>query len=223
MTVAHMHPLPFTRIELAVMGIVEGRLCVLLGRRAEAPHAGRWALPGGVLRIEIDRDLDAAAERVAMERIGTTVPFVRQLCAVGGRQRDPRAPWAVSIVYRALLPSGLLDASPGKRIEALRWAPAEEAATDERLAFDHHRLVAKALDATRREADELQLPEGFLPERFTLTELQRDCEVLSGKRLDRSSFRRKLAERQLVEPVEGERRGGANRPAQVFRLRPRAG
>ena len=45
-----VHEMPFVRIELAVFAVADGRLQVLLGRRAEAPHAGRWALPGGVLR-----------------------------------------------------------------------------------------------------------------------------------------------------------------------------
>ena len=57
------HPMPFTRLEIAVMSLVDGELQVLLARRAEAPYAGRWALPGGVLRIDLDASLDAAARR----------------------------------------------------------------------------------------------------------------------------------------------------------------
>ena len=57
--------MPFTRIELVVLTVIDGRLAVLLGRRAEAPQKGKWALPGGVLRIDLDRDLEAAAQRVA--------------------------------------------------------------------------------------------------------------------------------------------------------------
>ena len=85
------HPMPFTRIELAVMSLIEDRLHVLLVRRAEAPHAGRWALPGGALRIDLDRSLEAGARRVMRERLGLELPFLRQLGAVGGPTRDPRA------------------------------------------------------------------------------------------------------------------------------------
>src|SRR5258706_1133010 len=97
------HPMPFTRLEVAVMSLIDGQLKVLLARRAEAPHAGKWALPGGVLRIDLDHTLDAAARRVMFERLGLELPFVRQLCAAGGPTRDPRAPWGLSIVYRALV------------------------------------------------------------------------------------------------------------------------
>ncbi len=211
------HPMPFTRLEIAVLSLVGDRLQVLLARRAEAPHAGKWALPGGVLRIDLDRSLDAAARRVMNERLGLELPFLRQLCAVGGPTRDPRAPWALSVVYRALVPADRLEPSAGKRIEALAWRPVEEAVGDKGLAFDHAALIGQAVEATRAEVNDLQLPFGFLPDEFTLGELQAACEQLLGFRLDKSSFRRRLADRDLVEAVPGAMRGGAFRPAQLYR------
>lgn len=211
------HPTPFTRIELAVMSLIEDRLHVLLVRRAEAPHAGRWALPGGALRIDLDRSLEAGARRVMRERLGLELPFLRQLGAVGGPTRDPRAPWALSIVYRALVPVAMLQPVKGKRVEALAWRPVEEAMEDGALAFDHHDRIAQAVAICRDEVERLALPFGFVPEEFTLGELQTTCEQLLGRRLDKSSFRRRLADRDLVVPVEGALRGGAFRPAQLYR------
>lgn len=215
------YPMPFTRLEIAVLGLVDGELRVLLARRAEAPHAGKWALPGGVLRIDLDASLDAAAQRVMRERLGLELPFLRQLCAAGGPTRDPRAPWALSIVYRALVPAENVKPSAGKRIEALAWRPVGDAIADKALAFDHSQLVSQAVESTRAEVERLDLPAGFLPDQFTLGELQSTCEQLLGRRLDKSSFRRKLADREVVEPVEGLMRTGANRPAQIYRLHTR--
>jgi ADP-ribose pyrophosphatase YjhB (NUDIX family) len=212
------HPMPFVRLELAVMSIIDGALSVLLGRRTEAPYAGRWALPGGVLRIDLDSNLEAAALRVAGERLGTDLPHVSQLCAVGGRQRDPRAPWGLSLVYRAMLPVEQLDATPGKRLDELRWVPAETAAQDSKLAFDHAELISRAVEATRSEFDNLQFPSGFIGDFFTLSELQSVSEAVQGRKLDKSSFRRRLADRGCVEEVPGEMRTGTFRPAQLYRL-----
>lgn len=212
-----IHPMPFTRIELVVLSLVEGRLAVLLAKRAEAPHKGKWALPGGVVRIDLDADLDASVQRVARERLETTLPFFRQICAVGGAERDPRAPWALSIVYRALLPAEEFGPAAGKRIEELAWRPADEVVSDSKLAFDHANLIAQGIAATRQEVDDMALPFGFLPERFTLGELQSICEQILGRRLFKANFRRKLDERNLVEPIEGEMRTGAFRPAQLYR------
>jgi 8-oxo-dGTP diphosphatase len=211
------YPMPFTRLEVAVLAVVGGVLLVLLVRRAEDPHKGKWALPGGVLRIDKDASLDEAALRVARERLGVEVPFLRQLCAVGGPARDKRAPWALSVVYRALVPAERFEPLAGKRIEAVAWRPVDEASGDKGLAFDHAELVTKAVDATRAEVDRLELPFGFLPEEFTLGELQTTCEQLLGRRLDKSSFRRRLADRNLLEPVPGAMKGGAYRPAQLYR------
>ena len=211
--------MPFVRIELAVLSIVDGQLAVLLGKRTGAPHIGRWALPGGVLRIDLDKDLDDSAQRVAMERLGTKVPFLRQLAAVGSRERDPRAPWALSIAYRALLPLDSISPAAGKRLEALDWRATDAAAVDTTLAFDHGELIARAVAETRREVDEMQLPFDFLPAQFTLGELQQFCESLLGRRLDKSSFRRKLDDRALVEALPGAMRGGAFRPAQLYTRR----
>jgi 8-oxo-dGTP diphosphatase len=214
------HPMPFTRLELVVLSLVDGELQVLLAKRAGDPYKGRWALPGGVLRIDLDASLEDGAQRVSQERIGCSLPFLRQLCAVGGPQRDvDRFPWALSIVYRALVDASSFDPSAGKRVEALAWRPADKVLLDRGLAFDHADLIEHAVRVTRREVRELDLPRGFVPGSFTLGELQALCEQLLGERLDKSSFRRKLADRDLVEPVDGEMRTGANRPAQVFQLR----
>ncbi|MCA3121419.1 MAG: NUDIX hydrolase [Rhodocyclaceae bacterium] len=208
--------MPFTRLELAVFAVREGTLQVLLARRADAPHAGRWALPGGVLRVDLDASLEASAQRVATERLGAPLPLLRQLCAVGGPQRDPRAPWALSVVYRGLVPADAPDFSAGKRIEALAWRAIDEAMSAP-LAFDHAALVGEAVRSMRTDVDRLDLPFGCLPGWFTLGELQSFCEQVLGHPLDKSSFRRRLADRELLLPVEGEFRVGAFRPAQLYR------
>jgi 8-oxo-dGTP diphosphatase len=211
--------MPFTRIELVIMSIVDGGLAVLLGKRAGPPHKGKWALPGGVLRTDLDRDLEAAAQRIAGERLGVTLPYLRQLLAVGSKTRDSRAPWALSVAYRALIPVEAIEPQAGKRLDAIRWYPIDEAMADARLAFDHADLIRSAAETTRAEIDRLELPFGFLPEAFTLGELQATCASLLGRNLDKSSFRRRLDAANLVESVEGEMRTGAFRPAQLYRKR----
>lgn len=216
---APQYPMPFTRLELCVFGLLDRQLAVLQVRRAEAPAAGKWALPGGVLRIDLDSDLERGAQRIAHERLGTGLSQLKLQAAVGGRSRDPRSPWALSLVYRAAVRAGELSTTPGKRVEALRWAPAEEAAADDALAFDHARIIGSALEGLRSEVDTLQLPWGLLPPEFTLGELQQFCEAILGRSLDKSSFRRRLDDKGCVEPIVGALRGAAHRPAQVYRVR----
>lgn len=212
-----IHAMPFTRVELAAFAVVDGRLRVLLGRRAEAPHAGRWALPGGVVRVDLDVDLDAACQRVARERLGVALPDARQVIAVGGRRRDPRAPWALSVVFRATVRPQALNAVAGKRLTELQWHDADEVA-GATLAFDHAALVDLAVRRLREQVATLQFPAGLLAQAFTLGELQSASEAVLGRPLDKSSFRRRLDAAGAVQPVAGEMRTGPNRPAQVYRL-----
>ena len=59
-----------------------------------------------------------------------------------------------------------------------------------RLGFDHGLMLATALAALR---DELVL--GALPAgQSTLTNLQLECEVILGRDLDKSAFRRQIKE-----------------------------
>ena len=210
------YPMPFTRLELCILSVVEGALSVLLGKREEEPAKGAWAMPGGVLRIDLDNTFEEAAQRVSEERIGVPLPYLKQQCAVGGPDRDPRAPWSVSVIYRALIPAESFSPKAGKRLTHLKWVPVVEASKDNALAFDHQILIASAVKELREELETMELPFDYFPHEFTLGELQLGCELLLGYSLDKSSFRRKLADRKIVSAVDGEFKLGANRPAQLF-------
>jgi ADP-ribose pyrophosphatase YjhB (NUDIX family) len=210
------YPMPFTRLELCIFSVVNSDLSVLLGKREEEPSKGKWAMPGGVLRIDLDKTLEEAAQRVSEERVGVRLPYLKQQCAVGGLDRDPRAPWSLSVVYRALIPADSFSPKAGKRLAQLKWVPVEGASKDTALAFDHQILIASAVKDLRDELETMQLPFEYLPAEFTLGELQKACEDLLGYSLDKSSFRRKLDDRKTVKAIEGAFRRGANRPAQLF-------
>ena len=215
-----IYPMPFCRVEIALQSLFEGRLCTLLIQRQEEPYKGFWGLPGGVLRVDLDADLDATARRVSGERLGLVPPSLKQLVAVGAKGRDPRGEkeWGLSVVYYALVPEGSVSPAAGKRVSALKWVPAD--GKPPRMAFDHPSLIAQVVQATRSAVADLNYPEGFVPERFTLSQLQGLSEQVLGRGLDKSSFRRKLRERGLVQAIDGEfTTGEKSRPAALYRLR----
>src|SRR5262249_45265053 len=90
------------------------------------------------------------------------------------------------------------------------------------VAFDHDRLLRLALDHLRRRLGESPVCFELLPPEFTLGELATLCETILGRPLDRRNFRRKVLELGFVVPVEGTRRGGRHRPAQLYRFVPGA-
>lgn len=218
-----LYPMPFVRVELVVLCVIEDRLQVLLGRREEEPYKGRWGLPGGVLRIDLDDSLEAAAQRVAQERLNMRLPNLGQVAAVGGADRDPRAPWAMSVVFRSLVQTDL-EATPGKRVQALNWRPVSELPPDNPLAFDHADLVQHAVRAVQREIAEMRFPMGWVPEPFTYSELQALSEAVLGTTLDKVTFRRRMDAAGRALLLEGQMRaGGAHRPSQLYRFEPEPG
>ena len=57
-----------------------------------------------------------------------------------------------------------------------------------------------------------------MPRPFTLTELQRTCEAILDKRLDKSAFRRRLQGTNELVEVPGEFVRGSQRPGQVYEV-----
>lgn len=112
---------------------------------------------------------------------------------------------------------GEVDFVAGKRMDALKWLDANEAVGAD-LAFDHGAVISSALDALRAEVQDLNFPVGLLPATFTQGELQLACEKVLGRSVDKSSFRRRLADKACLQAIPGKLRTGANRPAQVYRL-----
>ena len=215
------YPMPLVRVEIVLQTLIQSRLSTLLIRRAEDPFKGLWALPGGVIRVDLDASLDASALRVLQERLHIAPDGLRQLTAIGSSGRDPRAPhaWGLSIVYRGMVPEGTVLPKAGKRIDEWSWFPVDELPAARRFAFDHGALVEQATLDTRTEFYDLHFPPGLIPPKFTLTELQKICEDVLGHRIDKSSFRRKLMDREIVTPIAGAIQSGLrNRPAALYSL-----
>ncbi len=83
------------------------------------------------------------------------------------------------------------------------------------LAFDHAAIIAAALSALRSEAGKFGAIFDFLPETFTLTQLQQVQETILNISVLPANFRRKAAE--YVEETEEFTSGAGHRPAKLFR------
>jgi 8-oxo-dGTP diphosphatase len=210
------YPRPIASVDLAIFVLAELGLQVLLTKRAAEPFAGQWALPGGFIHVDEDADLEAAARRVLKDKTGVETPYLEQLQTFGHATRDPRG-WSLSVAYVALVSAGdvALDPDTG---DASWWAiEGDDVAVP--LAFDHPAIFHAALTRLRNKVEYSTLPVHLLPAGFTLSELQSVYERVLGRKLDKSAFRKRIAEADFVEPIPGEMRRASNRPAQVYRLK----
>ena len=87
------------------------------------------------------------------------------------------------------------------------------------MRFDHRRILATAMGRLRAKLKYRPVVFELLPGEFTLTELQRTVEAISGRHLHKQNFRRLVESGALVEPtgVMSTQTGG--RPAALFRFR----
>ncbi len=97
--------------------------------------------------------------------------------------------------------------------------PGDGRAHGTELAFDHRRIVATALGRLRGKLKYRPVVFELLPETFTLLQLQRTVEALTGMRLHKQNFRRLVENGQFLEPTRGVEKAARGRPAKLFRFR----
>lgn len=183
------------------------------------PFPGKWALPGGFIDTGSDQDLEACARRKLKEKTNVDAPYLEQLGSFGNATRDPRG-WSATHVYFALIASDNLTLRPGGNAPDSQWFGVRREGVRESLAFDHAGLLRAALARLRAKVEYTSLPAFLMPGEFTLTELQRMYEVILGRALEKKAFRTRMLGADILEAVP-RRQSGANRPAQLYRLKGR--
>lgn len=142
------------------------------------------------------------------ERIG--------LCfGVGG------SPWDEEKVldrYELLYEAGLVEEAKRDGRTAALERPALPQ-LGEPMRFDHRRILATAIARLRAKLKYRPVIFELMPADFTLTELQRTAEAISGRHLHKQNFRRLVETAALVEPTGEVSTSTGGRPAARFRFR----
>jgi hypothetical protein len=89
----------------------------------------------------------------------------------------------------------------------------------EPMRFDHRRILGTAIARLRAMLKYRPVVFELMPEDFTLTELQRTVEAISGRHLHKQNFRRLVESTALVEPTGQTSTATGGRPAALFRFR----
>ena len=201
----HRFPPVAVTVDIVILTVRQGQLCVLLVRRGGHPFLGSWALPGGFVRPA--ETLDQAAHRELEEETGlSALAHLEQLATYGDPARDPRMR-VVSVAYLALLPNLARPAAGSDASEARFWPVADVDPGD--MAFDHGRILADAVERARAKLEYTSLAASLLEEPFTIADLRRIYEAVWGVSLHPANFRRKvLATDGFVVPTGEERPTG---------------
>jgi hypothetical protein len=87
------------------------------------------------------------------------------------------------------------------------------------MRFDHRRVLATAISRLRAKLKYRPVVFELMDDTFTLTELQRTVEAISGRHLHKQNFRRLVENAALVEPTGASMQQTRGRPAALFRFR----
>ncbi|MEN7341439.1 MAG: NUDIX domain-containing protein [Pseudomonadota bacterium] len=203
--VEYPFPRPAVTVDTIVFRVTDAVLEVLLIRRDASPFAGSWALPGGF--VHEDEPLEATAARVLGEKAGVTTYHLEQLGTFGAPDRDPRDR-VISVAYFAIING---DPAVDKNAE---WFSVDDVPP---TAFDHDHIIATAIQRLRSKLTYTRIGFAFVPDVFTLPQLQRTWEAVLKAPLDKRNFRKMvMADGQVIATGE-KTRGGAHPPAMLYR------
>jgi 8-oxo-dGTP diphosphatase len=208
----YQYPRAALTVDCVVFGFDEGELKVLLIERALEPFKGRWALPGGFVRV--DETLENAARRELAEEAGLKDLFLEQLSTFGAVERDPRER-VVSVAHYALVKLADFSTKAATDAADAKWFPISKVP---KLAFDHGEILRTALARLRGKVRYEPIGFELLPPKFTLSQLQHLYEAVLETELDKRNFRKKVLGFGLLVPLKETQMAGRHRPAQLFRF-----
>ena len=96
----YKYPHPSVTTDCVIFGFDGSRLTVLLIERGIEPFKGRWAFPGGFLRM--DESAEDGALRELYEETGLRAAYIKQFHTFSDPDRDPRER-VITIAYYALV------------------------------------------------------------------------------------------------------------------------
>ncbi|HEX7869166.1 MAG TPA: NUDIX domain-containing protein [Chryseobacterium sp.] len=213
--------IPHLSTDPVVFGFDQSELKVLL---LQMTYRKQWLLPGGY--VKKDEDLDAAAERVLRERAGISDVYLEEFAVFGKKNRSEfyfedfdESLWHkqrfISIGYYALYNPDNANLIIDEFSEKCEWIYLSQLSEIE-LAMDHREIIEKALLTLREKISHKPIGYNLLPEKFTLSELQKLYEAILGKELNRGNFYRKIKNLGILKKLDEQRRGGAHKSPDLY-------
>jgi 8-oxo-dGTP diphosphatase len=203
-----------------VFGYEEGELKILLleGSEGEA----MLELPGRPATE--NQTLEISARQMVHELSGCESFFIEQLYSFGNPggvltngKPTGKGPlintWEITVAFFALLNADSASPSYAFSNSGAKWYSLDQIIE---LSAHQNRIVTKALATLRFEICHFPIAFELLPEKFTLLQVQSLYEAISGKKLDKRNFIKKLKTLNLVLPSGEKQKNAIARPSGLF-------
>lgn len=210
MNYCYEYPHPSVTTDCVIFGFDGVKLRVLLVKRGVEPYKGKWAFPGGFLKM--DESAHQGAQRELKEETGLDAGFIRQFHTFSDPDRDPRER-VITIAYYALVK--MQQVCGGDDAAEAQWFSLDDIP---QLAFDHDRILRKAEQTLRQQIHFEPIGFELLPDEFTILELQNLYEAILGMKFDRRNFYSKMKRLEMLEPTGQTVNPSKKREALLFRF-----
>jgi 8-oxo-dGTP diphosphatase len=221
--------IPGHSIDCVVLGYENLHLKLLL---LKWKKSDLWSLPGGF--IHKTEHMDDAAKRILAERTGLDTIFLSQFHTFGNhgrrdigkliknfeyrsKQTQTTVDWFkqrfITTGYFALVDIRESNPVPDALSESCSWVDINQLPD---LIFDHDEIVRLAMAHIKIQLNYLPFGISMLPERFTMTELQKLYEGFLGRPLDRSNFQKKMLKLGIFIRHEKQLLGGAHKAPWLY-------
>lgn len=212
---------PHISVDTVIFGFNGDQLKVLL-LKMKFNH--QYFLPGGYMKK--DENLESAAIRILRERTQLDKIFLQEFAVFSELNRSEEAfkdfpddLWHkkrfISVGYYALV--NHKDVSPiGDELsESCDWIILDELES-QNITMDHKKIIEKALNTLREQISHKPIGLNLLPEKFTLSELQKLYEAILGRTLNRGNFYRKIKNIGILKKLDEKRKGGAHKAPDLY-------
>jgi hypothetical protein len=212
---------PHISVDTVIFGFNGDQLKVLL---LKMKFNQQWFLPGGYMKK--DENLESAAIRILRERTQLDKIFLQEFAVFSELNRSEEAfkdfpddLWHkkrfISVGYYALV--NHKDVSPiGDELsESCDWIILDELES-QNITMDHKQIIEKALNTLREQISYKPIGLNLLPEKFTLSELQKLYEAILGRTLNRGNFYRKIKNIGILKKLDEKRKGGAHKAPDLY-------
>lgn len=196
-------------VDTVIFTVKNNELCVLLIKVNHGYFKDWWAVPGGI--VDINETLYETAKNRLEEKTGLKDVYLEQLYSFGDIDRDPRRR-IITVSYFALVNAEKVELKKTDRYSDSGWFPIHKI---KKLAYDHNEIIEYALLRLQYKIEYTNVVYGLMPEKFTLSDLQKVYEIILKKTLDKRNFRRKILSLDLIKEV-GTEIGVAHRPSKLY-------
>ena len=216
-------------------------LSILLVKRNKTPYKNKWCLPGGFIKnneTSKEASIRVLKKETGLENVYLQQISVNDDVKRDPRGRIISTTY-MALIDRTLIQDNLLDEAEwfdlytveDKNIIKVTLTNGKEEINfnvlkeevdkltnnyeykleDKKLAFDHDKILVSSLMELRNKVNDTDIVFHLMPTLFTIGELKQVYELLLGKSLINSVFRRKIAEK--IELTKEYVKTGGHRPS----------